>query len=141
MLIKSGKYAILCGFVPKDADVRQTQTGRLVVNFSAKRGDALNDDGSKTPQWMNCVAWQKVGEIARYVAKGDTVLCAGELKERSYDTRGGDTRTVTELVCDFVQIMQPPAAAPIAPAYSGPQSSDQSITDGFEEMVDDDLPF
>ena len=141
MLIKSGKHAVLCGFVPKDADVRQTQTGRLVVNFSVKRGDVINEDGTKTAQWMNCVAWQKVGEIARYVAKGDTVLCAGELQERSYDTRDGDTRTVTELVCDFVQIMQPPAAAPVVTTHSVPQSSNQSVADGFEEVDDDDLPF
>lgn len=139
MLIKSGKYAVLCGFVPRDADVRQTQSGRLVVNFSAKRGETDNGDGTKTAQWLNCVAWQKVGEIARYIAKGDTVLCAGELRERSYDTRDGDTRTVTELVCEFVLVMQPPAAAPILP--SAMESFAGSAPPEFEEVVDDDLPF
>lgn len=140
MLIKSGKHAVLCGFAPRDAEVRQTQSGRLVVNFSVKRGEVDNEDGSKTAQWLNCVAWQKVGEIARYIAKGDTVLCAGELKERTYDTRDGDTRTVTELVCEFVQIMQAPAAAPILPQVMEPNYNSAPL-DLEEVDDDDDLPF
>lgn len=140
MLIKAGKYAVLCGFVPRDADVRQTQSGRLVVNFSAKRGETTSEDGTKTAHWLNCVAWQKVGEIARYIAKGDTVLCAGELQDRSYDTRDGDTRTVTELICEFVQVMQPPAAAPILP-HAMESLASSSPPDFEEVVVDDDLPF
>lgn len=144
MLIKAGKYAVLSGFVPRDAELRQTQTGKTVANFSVKRGDVVNEDGTRTAQWINCVAWQKVADIAKYIAKGDTVLCAGELQERSYDTRDGDTRTVTELVCEFVQIMQPPGAAPEFPGTVS-YSADKPLTgdgDGFEEIVtDDDLPF
>ena len=139
MLIKAGKYAILCGYVPRDADVRQTQSGKMVVNFSVKRGETSNEDGTKTAQWINCVAWQRIGEIARYIQKGDVVLCTGELQERTYDTRDGDTRTVTELVCEFVQIMQQPSAAPFLPNSVEPQSSSSSE---FEEAeVDDDLPW
>lgn len=141
MLIKSGKYAVLCGFVPRDADIRQTQSGRLVVNFSVKRGEIDNEDGTKTAQWLNCVAWQKVGEIAKYIIKGDTVLCAGELKERSYDTRDGDTRTVTELICEFVSVMQSPEAAPMVSVSTGTPPA-LSSTEELEEIVDDDdLPF
>ncbi len=140
MLIKGGKSALACGFVPRDAEVRQTQTGKLVVNFSIKRGDVLNEDGTRTAQWLNCVAWQKVGDIAQYIAKGDMVLCAGELQERTYETSDGESRTVTELNCEFVQIMQPPAAAPVAPSFAPPMDKPASA-DQFEEVVDDDLPF
>ncbi len=140
MLIKGGKHAVLCGFVPRDADVRQTQTGRLVVNFSVKRGETENEDGTRTAQWMNCVAWQRVGEIAKYILKGDTVLCAGELKERSYDARDGDTRTVTELICEFVSVMQSPEEAPMMPIPTGTPPAPSS-TENLEEIIDDDLPF
>lgn len=142
MLIKSGKYAVLCGFVPRDADVRQTQSGRLVVNFSVKRGETDNEDGTKTAQWLNCVAWQKIGDVAKYILKGDTVLCAGELKERSYDTRDGDTRTVTELICEFVSVMQSPEEAPMMSIPAGAPPA-LSSSEEFEELVedDDDLPF
>ena len=141
MLIKSGKYAIVSGFVPKDAELRQTTTGKSVTNFSVKHGDVVNEDGSRTAQWITCVAWQKVADIAKYICKGDTVLCVGEL--RSFNTRDGDTRTVVELVCEFVQIMQPPAAAPEFPGtVPYPTNAPLMGAAGFEEVVtDDDLPF
>lgn len=142
MLIKAGKYAVLSGYVPRDAETRQTQSGKLVVNFSVKRGDVTGEDGTRTAQWMNCVAWQRVGEIAKYIGKGDTVLCAGELQERTYDTRDGDTRTVIELICEFVQIMQLPSAAPEYPGTVSVPWDKPLAINGFEEVVsDDDLPF
>lgn len=140
MLIKAGKYALLCGFVPRDADVRQTQSGRLVVNFSVKYAETPNQDNTNTAHWMNCVAWQREGEVARYIAKGDKVFCVGELKERSYNTRDGEPRTVIELICEFVQVMQPPAAAPILPNAMEYLAS-SSPPDFEEVVVDDDLPF
>ncbi len=141
MLIKSGRFAVLSGFVPRDAEIRQTQSGKLVVNFSVKRGEIANEDGTRTAQWINCVAWQRVGEIAKYISKGDSVLCAGELQERTYDTRDGDTRTVVELVCEFVSIMQPPSAVPeFIPTVIEPKDKPIALDD-LEEITDDDLPF
>lgn len=142
MLIKSGKFAILSGFVPKDAEVRQTQSGKLVVNFSVKRGETEGENGERVAQWLNCVAWQRVGEIAKYISKGDSVLCTGELQERTYDTRDGDTRTVVELVCEYVSVMQPPKAAPgfSVPTVTEPKDKPISLDD-LEEVDDDDLPF
>lgn len=135
MQLKAGRFALVSGFVPRDADVRQTQTGKLVVNFSVKSADIPGENGERTAQWTNCVAWQDVADVAKYIGKGDRVLCAGELQTRSYTKRDGDTATVTELICDFISIMEPPSAAP--------HISDRSTTapSSIEDVSDDDLPF
>ena len=145
MRIVAGKHAICAGFVPRDVDVRTTQNGKAVCNFSIKASETVNEDGTRTAKWLNCVAWQKVCDVARYIQKGDTVLVAGELQERSYTTRDGDERSVTELVCEFVMIMQSDAVAPMFPALPDSSKSTSfapSPADELEEVVtDDDLPF
>lgn len=142
MRIAAGKYALVAGFVPKDAEVRTTQSGKSVCNFSVKSSETVNADGTRTAKWLNCVAWQKACDVARYIQKGDIVLVAGELQERSYTTRDGDERSVTELVCEFVTIMQNAVAvAPMFPEIPE-ASSTGSPSNDFEEIVtDDDLPF
>lgn len=145
MRIVAGKHAVVAGYVPRDAEVRTTQTGKSVCNFSVKSSETVNADGTRTANWLNCVAWQKACDVARYIQKGDTVLVAGELQERSYTTRDGDDRSVTELVCEFVMIMQSNAVAPMFPVVpDGSQSTSfapPSLGELEEVVTDDDLPF
>ena len=138
MLIRSGKYAVVAGYIPRDAEVRTTPNGHDVCNFSIKATESTDENGEKKIVWLNCVAWRKACDVARYFAKGDTALCAGELTQRSYTTRDGESRTVTELVCEFVLPMQ---AAAMAPMFPDVVPQNQAFPD-FEEVVsDDDLPF
>ena len=139
MYIKQGNTVFAAGYVPKDAEVRTTQTGKDVCHFSVKATEKTDENGQKTIVWMNCVAWRKACSVARYFTKGDIVFCAGELKTRSYTARDGEQRTVSELECEFVASMTPPAMAPMFPSTPMPQSA---ALDDMEEVVsDDDLPF
>lgn len=140
MRIAAGKHVIVAGFVPRDAEVRTTANGNDVCNFSVKSSETVNEDGTRTAHWLNCVAWRKVCDVARYIVKGDSVLCAGELQERSYTNRDGEERKVTELICDFVQIMQPPGDVPtFAATAPSAQSAPPIVDEG--ELSDDELPF
>lgn len=138
MRIVAGKYVVACGFVPKDAEVRTTQSGKSVCHFSVKSSETVEADGTRTAKWLNCVAWGKACDVARYVVKGDTVLVAGELKDRSYVTRDGEERQVSELNCEFAAIMQPP----LPPPTFVETAPDVPIATDLEEVIsDDDLPF
>jgi len=47
------------------------------------------------------VAWGKTAEIIeKYVTKGKEVAIEGKLTSRSYETKEGDKRYVTEVVCN-----------------------------------------
>lgn len=142
MLLKQGDQAIVAGFVPKDADLRYTTTGKQVCNFSVKIGDKVAEDGTKIAQWMNCVAWNDVADDAKYLLKGDKVLCYGELRQRSYTSRDGDEKTVTELNCDLVLTRRAAAPSSVSsPAYPAPSSNAAPAFEDIEDVSDDDLPF
>lgn len=138
MRIVAGKYVIAGGFVPKDAEVRTTQSGKSVCCFSVKSSETAKADGTHTAKWLNCVAWGKACDVARYIVKGDVVLVAGELKDRAYTTRDGEERQVSELNCEFAAIMQPPLPPP---AFVEAAPGATLVTDLEEVISDDDLPF
>lgn len=142
MRIVAGKHSIVAGYVPRDAEVRTTQSGKNVCNFSVKSSETTNADGTRTANWLNCVAWQKTCDVARYIQKGDIVLAAGELQNRSYTNAAGDEKTVTELVCEFVMIMQNTAVTvPMFQQIPEAAPGSPPISDLEEVVADDDLPF
>lgn len=141
MLLKQGNQAIVAGFVPKDADLRYTTTGKQVCNFSLKVGDKVAEDGSKIAQWINCVAWEDVADAAKYLVKGDRVLCFGELKQRSFTSREGEEKTTTELICDLVLTNGSSVLAAVPSFTSAPNASTAPAFEEVEDVSDDELPF
>ena len=50
-------------------------------------------------QWHNVVAWNKTADIIeKYLEKGNEVAIEGKLTSRSYDTKEGEKRYITEIV-------------------------------------------
>jgi len=54
----------------------------------------------------NIVAWGKIAEIVeKYVGKGKEVALDGKLTSRSYETKEGEKRYVTEVVVDEILLL------------------------------------
>ena len=63
------------------------------VYYNAK-GEKIEDT-----QWHNIVMWGKTAEIAeKYLKKGQEVCVEGKLVNRSWETKEGDKRYITEVV-------------------------------------------
>lgn len=98
----------IVGNLTRDPEVRNTQNGGTVVNFSIASSMRTYDRQSN--QWkdggtlfMNCLAW---GEIANHIAasltKGVRVIAQGRLRQRSYQAKDGTERTVVEMIVDEI---------------------------------------
>ena len=96
------------GNLTDDPELRFTSSGIAVANFTVastprsfdkqsgewKDGDAL---------FLRCSIWRQVAEnVAESLQKGARVVVQGRLKQRSYETREGEKRTVYELDVDEV---------------------------------------
>ena len=54
----------------------------------------------------NIVAWNKTAEIIeKYLEKGSEVAIEGKLTSRSYETKEGEKRYITEVVCNEVLML------------------------------------
>jgi single-strand DNA-binding protein len=96
------------GNLTADPELRFTPSGAPVANFTVastprtldrasgewKDGDAL---------FLNCAVWRQPAEnVAESLTKGMRVIVQGRLRQRSYETREGEKRTVIELDVDEI---------------------------------------
>lgn len=96
------------GNLVADPELRFTPSGAAVANFRvASTPRTYNRD---TNQWedgealfLTCNVWRQAAEnVAESLSKGMRVIVNGRLKQRSYQTREGENRTVFEIEVDEV---------------------------------------
>ena len=94
----------LIGNLGNDPEIVNLESGKKLAKFSIATNETYkNADGEKVTetQWHNIVAWGKTAQIIeKYVTKGKEVAIEGKLTNRSYETKEGDKRYVTEVVCN-----------------------------------------
>ena len=129
---------ILIGRLTWDPELKETQSGTSVCNFSiAVNRRYKNAEGGYDADFINCVAWRQTGEfVSKYFTKGSMVAVVGSLQTRKYE-KDGQKRTVTEVLVDEVNFCGEKAEE--KPAGNDAGNLDLS---GFAPMpAGDDLPF
>jgi len=99
----------LIGNVGNEPEITNLESGKKVAKFSIATNESYKDsNGEKVTntQWHNIVAWGKIAEIVeKYVGKGKEVALKGKLTSRSYETKEGEKRYVTEVVVDEILLL------------------------------------
>ncbi|TVZ16455.1 single-stranded DNA-binding protein [Maribacter sp. MAR_2009_72] len=94
----------LIGNLGQDPEIVNMEGGSKLAKFSiATTENYKNAQGEKVEdtQWHNIVAWGKTAEIVEnYLTKGKQVAIEGKLTHRSYETKEGEKRYVTEIRCN-----------------------------------------
>ena len=94
----------LIGNLGNDPEIINLESGKMLAKFSiATNENYKNADGEKITdtQWHNVVVWGKTASIVeKYLTKGKEVAVEGKLTNRSYETKEGEKRYVTEIVCN-----------------------------------------
>jgi single-strand DNA-binding protein len=91
------------GNLTGDPELRFTPSGAAVANFTIASTPRAFDKQSN--EWkdgdtlfLSCSIWRQAAEnVAESLQKGMRVVAQGRLKQRSYETREGEKRTVVEL--------------------------------------------
>ena len=101
--------AILIGNLGRDPEMRYTQNGTAVANFTLATTDSwTGKDGNKEErtEWHNIVAWARLAEIcSQYLTKGRHVYIEGRIQTRKWEDRDGNTRYTTEVVAQNMQML------------------------------------
>ncbi|MFZ5571425.1 MAG: single-stranded DNA-binding protein [Thermodesulfobacteriota bacterium] len=101
--------AIIVGRLGRDPEIRYTQDGKAVANFSIATSDTWKDKASgekkERTEWHRIVAFDRLGEICgEYLSKGKQVYIEGRLQTRSWE-KDGVTRYTTEIVATDMQML------------------------------------
>ena len=94
--------AFLLGYAGKDPEIRSTNGGTIVANFSLATADRQKDSQGNwqdRTEWHNLVAFNRTAEIVRdYVRKGSQLLVEGKIQTRSWDDKeSGEKKYRTEI--------------------------------------------
>lgn len=99
--------AILIGRLTKDPELRYTQSGKAVANFSIAVDRNYTRGEEKLTDFFNIIVWGKTAEnCVNYLAKGRQVAVKGSIENRSYETQRGEKRYITEIIADNVQFLE-----------------------------------
>jgi single-strand DNA-binding protein len=93
----------LVGNLTRDPELRYTTGGRGVASFglAVNRRYQVNGEWQEQVSFFNLVAWGDLGEnTAASLTKGNRVVVTGRLEQRSYETKDGEKRNVTEVIAD-----------------------------------------
>ena len=96
------------GNLTADPELRFTQSGAAVASFTVASTPRTFD--RQSGEWkdgealfLRCNVWRQVAEnVAESLTRGSRVLVSGRLRQRSFDTKEGEKRTVVELEVDEI---------------------------------------
>jgi single-strand DNA-binding protein len=108
-LVMAGDTIItVIGNLTDDPELRFTPSGAAVAKFRVASTPRVMDrqsgewkDGE--PLFLSCSVWRQAAEnVAESLQRGARVIVSGRLRQRSYETREGEKRTVYELEVDEI---------------------------------------
>jgi single-strand DNA-binding protein len=96
------------GNLTDDPELRFTPSGAAVANFTVASTPRILDKA--TNEWkdgdalfLRCSVWRQAAEnVAESLQRGSRVMVTGRLRQRSYETKEGEKRTVVELEVDEI---------------------------------------
>ena len=98
---------ILIGRLVRDPEIRHTQNGTAVGNFTlAVDRPFTNQAGEKETDFIDIVVWKKQAETCeKHLEKGRLVAVEGRLQIRNWEDKEGNKRKSAEVVADQVRFL------------------------------------
>ncbi len=114
----------LIGRLTRDPELKHTQTGKAVANFTL----AVDRRFGEGADFIGVVVWEKTAEfVCNYLAKGRQVGVEGRISTRDYEGKHGKVY-VTEVVADSVY-------------FADSKPTEGKAQEVADEIDDDDVPF
>ena len=138
---------ILGGRLTADVEVKQTNSGVAVAQFSIAVNRKYSKEGEQQTDFISCTAWRNTAEfIGKYFKKGSSICVVGSVQVRSWTDSNNQKRYATDIVVDEAMFVDGKndgqTAQSVTPdnyipdAYKVPEKEEFQPVD-----VDSDLPF
>ena len=148
---------LLIGRLGNDPEVRSTQDGRTVVNFSIATSETWKDKNTnerkEKTEWHRVVVFNEGLSkiIQQYVKKGSRIYIEGQLQTRKWQDQSGQDKYTTEIVLqnysgsmtildnqnDGTGLNSPPPEQITEPNKTEANNAEDIVADDF----DDEIPF
>lgn len=122
------------GRLTADPELKYTQSQVAYCTFTVAVDRSYKQGDEKLTDFFNCIAWRGQAEmIAKYFNKGKEIVVCGEMNNNPYD-KDGQTVSWWQLKANGVDFCGKKESNTQAQA-------DMGIPEGFQKILDDDIPF
>ena len=98
---------LLLGNITKDLELKKTNSGKSVLDFTIATNEGKTASGEDVTQFTGCRAWEKTAEnIAQFFKKGNKILIEGRIRTDVQETPNG-RRYWTYVLADRFEFVQP----------------------------------
>ncbi|MBP6951107.1 MAG: single-stranded DNA-binding protein [Alphaproteobacteria bacterium] len=144
---------ILVGNLGKDPEVRMTQDGTKIVNFSLATSEQWRDretqERKERTEWHRVVIFnEKLADIAdKYLRKGAKIYIEGQLQTRKWTDQTGQERYTTEVVVPRfrgeITMLDSPKNQSMEGEFAPFEKSSSSAREASPSLgeIDDEIPF
>jgi single-strand DNA-binding protein len=154
-MAKGVNKVFLLGRLGKDPEMKATQGGMTIANFTLATSDRTKDaqgNWQDHTEWHNLVAFQRTAEIVRdYCKKGSQIFVEGKIQTRSWEDKEGHKKYWTEILVNELSLLDGKpsggegggnyAKSNTAP-YTATSAAPAAASDYAEQgITDDDIPF
>jgi single-strand DNA-binding protein len=142
--------AIILGFVGNEPEIRQTQDGRTVANFSVATSESWKDKNSgekkEKTEWHRITAFGNLAEIVKnYVKKGSKVYVEGSIQTRKWTDKENIERFTTEIILQgfnsTIQLLDSKKDGEVSQHAIDKGNDYAPEANHVEEEISDEIPF
>ena len=122
------------GRLTANPELKHTQSEVPFCTFTVAVNRSYTQGDEKITDFFNCIAWRGLGEmIAKNFHKGKEIIVYGEMNNNPYD-KDGQTFSWWQLKANGVDFCGKKESNTQAQADTG-------LPEGFQKILDDDVPF
>jgi single-strand DNA-binding protein len=139
---------ILIGNLGKDPEIRTTQDGKEIANFSVATSESWRDKNTgekrERTEWHRVVIFNEglTGVAKNYLRKGSKVYLEGQLQTRKWTDQSGQEKYSTEVVLQgFGGTLVMLDQKRTDDGSGREQSSDGDSRSTSQPPIDDEIPF
>lgn len=127
---------ILIGNLTRDPEMRQTESGIPVCNFTLAVNKRSQSDHPEA-EYFRVTAWRGLAEICgKYLAKGRKACVTGTVSASAYIAQDGQPRAALGVTADDVEFLSPRKDGGIAPEGMTLSMANQ----GYVRVDDEEIP-
>lgn len=143
--MSSVNKAILIGNLGRDPEIRSTQAGGKIANFSIATSEKWKNKQTgqqeERTEWHRIVIFGTLAEIVeKYVTKGMKVYVEGKIVTRKWEDKDGTDRYTTEINADTMTMLSGGKEDAGEPRKS-PVSVTKAKAPVADAPFDDEIPF
>lgn len=127
---------ILIGNLTRDPEMRQTDSGIPVCNFTLAVNKRSQSDHPEA-EYFRVTAWRGLAEICgKYLAKGRKAAVTGTVNASAYIAQDGQPRAALSVTADDVEFLSPRKDGGIGPEGMPLSTANQ----GYVRVDDEEIP-